>query len=49
MLLGLGTLTSVAFTASASVPRHAGLADLWLAELTALGGPVPVRVSTVAV
>ncbi|ONH26400.1 wax ester/triacylglycerol synthase domain-containing protein [Pseudofrankia asymbiotica] len=42
-LLGFGTQVCAGFTASASVPRHAELADLWLAELAALGGPVPVR------
>lgn len=42
-LFGLGSQVCAGFTASASVPRHAELADRWLAELAALGGPVPVR------
>jgi diacylglycerol O-acyltransferase len=38
-LFGLGTQLCAGFTASASVPRHAELPGLWLAELAALGGP----------
>jgi diacylglycerol O-acyltransferase len=41
-LFGLGMQACAGFTASASVPRYAELPDLWLAELAALGGAVPV-------
>jgi diacylglycerol O-acyltransferase len=47
-LYGFGTWACAGFTASASVPRYAELADLWLAELAAFGGPVPASVAGAA-
>ncbi|CAO5236061.1 wax ester/triacylglycerol synthase domain-containing protein [Frankia sp. AgKG'84/4] len=38
-LFGLGAQLCAGFAASASVPRHGELADLWLAELAALDAP----------
>ncbi len=41
-LFGLGAQLCAGFAASASVPRHAELADLWLTELAALNATVTV-------